>query len=103
MSNAYLIRAEKTAGGKQDGWSGSDPTQYFKTGPNPQLTHWGRKAILELWDGGLKSPLRIAVRTGIPNRLVQYILSGLRDFKPHFSDHEYYQHITFNGGTYDGG
>tara|TARA_R110000751_G_scaffold265397_1_gene364483 strand:- start:20701 stop:21021 length:321 start_codon:yes stop_codon:yes gene_type:complete len=103
MNSSHFKKADKTAGGRQDKWNGNDRTQYFKSGPNPQLTHWGRRAIIERWDSGVKSPLRIAVQLQIPNRMVQYVLHALRGRVPDFTDWDYFHlHTNFKGGTYDG-
>jgi len=99
MSNAAFQReALSRAQGPQDKWTGSNPKEYMKLGPSPCITNWGRKAILERWDSGIRSPLRIAVQLGIPNRIVQIVLAGLRDRNPDFTDHEYFQHISPTAG-----
>ena len=103
MSNALFLKdAMARAGRPQDRWTGKNQKQFFKTGPNPSLTHWGRVAILKEWDSGIKSPIRIAVRLGIPNRIVQMVLAGLRGRDPDFTNHEYYSHTPARGGFTDG-
>ena len=69
-------------------WHGTDTSVFYKPGANPNLTHWGRNAILDLYDEGV-SPLRIAVKTGISHFKVQQILHDLRDREPDFDFQTY--------------
>lgn len=86
-SNKMSLTTKKPS---HDNWSGSNPNQYLKRGYQPQLTKYGRRKIVELYLAEKISPLRIAVRLGIPNKLVQLVLKHLCDRPVDFVWDDYY-------------